>query len=310
MRYEDERKRLEENSVNQDNVQAVQRRMSYAKKSRKKSNHRKKVVVAILLALSLAAGSKYAFDTMHPYFDGSYVNHSYTVGYDSINSSTHRTSDNTGYWYDVDNIARLYDESDMDFDSYVYGSYCGMDTNRVDNMNDLFWQFKMRGITDYGKFTDYIKGFGCVKTVDGQEIADIDAWKDLMRKNIRVGNELLDIYSKIGTYNGMMDIDIYINRVYNEVGWNHDSKLVCMDELMQDLYSAGYTPYYSFLDYCDSKGFVKEKDDKKVVDEHAYEKGFEQYAKNLDEMERLQLEIDEFRGVGSDTKERDEGLGR
>ena len=306
MSYEDY-DRLEQNSVNTNEAQRIQRKAEYKKKSVRTKKSLKKAIAAFLLVVTLAIGAKLGYNQMQPYFNGSYVNQSYTVGYDSIGTSTHRTADNQGYWYDVDNIARLYDSSNMDFDSYVYGAYCGMDTNRVRNMDDLFWQFKMRGLTDYSSFTEYVKGYGCVKEVDGQEIADIDAWKDVMKKQIRVGNELKDAYSEVGQYDGSSDIDMYINSIYVTVGWNNDSRLLCMDELMEDLYNEGYSPYNTFFAYCQSKGFVKEKDGKMVIDESAYQRGYKKYVDNLEEIDRLQQEVDEFRNVAP-TEEK--GLGK
>lgn len=308
--YSIERERLEDKSINKNSVQAQQRRQQYVKRKRK-GNKKKftNLVIGFLLVLSLGVGSKLAINRLHPYFDGSYINQSYTIGSDSINQNTHRTVNNDGYWYDVDAIARLYDEETMDFDSFVYGTYSGMDTNRVRNMNDLFWQLKMLGVTDYNQFTDYVMGMGCVKVVDGQSIADIDAWSKLMRKHIRVGNELMEAYTEVGRYDGSMDFDIYVHQVYDIVGWNNDARISCMDELMRDLCEEGYTTHTSFLSYCQSKGFTKVKDGSLVIDESAYQKGFSRYVSNLEEMDRLEEEIRAFR-ADTTTISEEKGLGK
>lgn len=297
-RYSMERERLEHNSINKNSAQAQQRRQVYRKRTKKVRTSMKKVVIGILLVLALAVGAKKVVDNYKPYFDGSYINQSYSIGHDSIHDNTHRTANNEGYWYDVYSIAGLYNDS-LDFDSFVFGAYSGMQTNIIRNMDDLFWQLKMRDLTDYNKFTDYVMGMGCVKVVDGQCIADTAEWKELMRDHIRIGNELGDAYTKFGKYDGSMDLDIYINKVYETVGWSKKSKTSCMDELMQDLYINGYTSYPTFLAYCQSKGFVKEKDGVMVVDESAYEKGYKKYLSDLDEYNKLQGEIDQFRAKAS-----------
>ena len=308
--FEDAYELMKAGSINRNEVQATQRKAVYRKKKKRyKLTNPKRFFVALFLAAALFLGGKFAYSGLEPYFDGSYVNQSYTVGYDAIGKSTHRTSDNQGYWYDVDAIARIYNSAEMDFDSYVYGAYSGMHMRAVPNMDDLFWQFKMMGVTEYNKFTEYVKGSGFVKTVDGQEVADIDNWKDSMKKHIRVGNELTDIYAEYGTYNGAMDIDIYINQIYNQIGWNRESRLLCMDELLEDLYTSGYTPYGSFFDYCRSKGFVKEDDGKQVVDTAAYERAFKRYVNNLEKISELQEEVRQFRD-GVPVEEKTEGLGK
>ena len=308
--FEDAYELMKAGSINRNEVQATQRKAVYRKKKKRyRLANPKKFFVAILLAAALFLGGRFAYSGLEPYFDGSYVNQSYTVGYDAIGKSTHRTSDNQGYWYDVDAIASLYNSAEMDFDSYVFGAYSGMHMRAVPNMDDLFWQFKMMGITEYNKFTEYVKGSGYTKTVDGQEVADIDSWKDNMKKHIRVGNELTDAYAQYGTYNGAMDIDIYIHNMYENLGWNKESTLLCMDELLEDLYTGGYTPYSSFLDYCASKGFVKEKDGKMVVDQTAYLQGYRHYINNLEKLDEIQNEIDQFRN-GIPVEEKTEGLGK
>ena len=306
----DDYESLERRSVNTNDAQRIQRKQEYVKKKKRVRVNVKRAVAAFLLIIALFIGGKIAHNQLEPYFNGSYVNQSYTVGYDSISSNTHRTSDNQGYWYDVDSIARLYDESEMDFDSFVYGAYNGMNMRTIPNMDDLFWQFRMRGITDYTSFTEYVKGCGYTREVDGQIIADFDAWKAAMKKQIRVGNELNDVYTQVGHYepngsidmflmaNGIPDIDIYIYRVYDAAGWNAESKLLCMDELMEDLYNEGYTPYRTFLEYCQSKGLVKEKDGEIVVDTSAYEKKLEQI---IERLELVHQYMDEFREFGKDS---------
>ncbi len=291
----DDYEMLERRSVNANDAQRIQRKQEYTKKRRRVKVNIKRAIVSFVLIVALFIGGKITYNQLEPYFNGSYVNQSYTVGYDSISSNTHRTSDNQGYWYDVDSIARLYDESEMDFDSFVYGAYNGMNMRTIPNMDDLFWQFRMRGITDYTSFTEYVKGNGYTREVDGQVIADIDSWKDAMKKQIRVGNELNDVYTQVGQYDGSSDIDMYINSVYVAVGWNNESRLLCMDELMADLASEGYTPYSTFFEYLQSKGFVKEKDGEMVVDESAYQRAYKQYVENLEDIERLQEEVDQFR---------------
>ena len=308
--YNIERERLEDKSINRNSAQAQQRRQQYKKRKAKSKRQRAaNLVIGFLLVLSLGVGSKLAVNQLSPYFDGSYINQSYTIGNESVLPNTHRTSDNEHYWYDVDSIARTYDDASMDFDSFVYGTYTGMDTNIVRNMNDLFWQLKMLGVTDYNQFTDYVMSMGCVKVVDGQSIADIDAWKQLMKRHIRVGNELMEAYTEVGRFDGTRDFDIYVHQVYEIVGWNNDSKLSCMDDLMRDLCTDGYTTHTSFFSYCQSKGFIKEKDGTQVIDESAYQKGYRRYVQNLEEVDRLEEEIRQFRGESIAPVE-EKGLGK
>lgn len=92
-----------------------------------------------------------------------------------------------------------------------------------------------------------------------------------------------------------MDFDSFVYGTYAKVGWSEESRIDCMNDLFYNFKRLGFTNYSSFVSYCDSKGFCKEKDGKLVVDTHAFEKAIEEYMSNLNEIEEKEKSCEGFR---------------
>lgn len=83
-----------------------------------------------------------------------------TVGYQSVMENTHRTEDNSGYWYDTTAIASDIASSN-DYDDNIYGAYYKIDSNGANvfgTMNDIIAKS-----SDYTDFTDYLRDHGLLK---------------------------------------------------------------------------------------------------------------------------------------------------
>lgn len=141
-----------------------------------------KEVVATAAFVAVMATSIISMNNMlHP----SYINDSYNSGYQAVNIETHRTNDNSGYWYDYSDIAGRYDPETMDFDSYVYGTYKNVGWNqesRIDCMENLFYQFKLEGHTYYSSFKDYCIAKGACKERNGVTVIDTAKFCDIMEE--------------------------------------------------------------------------------------------------------------------------------
>ena len=84
-------------------------------------------------------------------------------------------------------------------------------------------------------------------------------------------------------YDDSYDFDSWVYGVFDNVGWNQESKIECMNEVFEKLAANDITVYSSFVDYCESKGVCVEKDGKLVVDTKAYREFVENYMRQLNE---------------------------
>ncbi|MGN1372063.1 MAG: hypothetical protein ACI4XM_07320 [Candidatus Coprovivens sp.] len=172
-------------SVNRSLEEARKREQPFKKGMKELLNAVKKnfkEVVAVGAFIVVLAAS---MSSMHSILNPEYINDSFSAGYKAVSSETHRTNDNSGYWYDYGDIARLYDEDTMDFDSFVYGTYKNVGWNqesRIDCMESLFRQFNIRGITDFASFLDYCNSKGACKEKDGKLVIDSGKFCSIMEE--------------------------------------------------------------------------------------------------------------------------------
>ena len=120
-----------------------------------------------------------------------YINDSYRAGYTAVSGETHRTSDNEGYWYDYDDIARNYDEK-YDFDSWVYGAYHNVGWNehsRISCMDELFDRLEDRGITEFDSFLEYCEAKGVCIEKKGKLVIDTKEFSNIIEDYMRSINE-------------------------------------------------------------------------------------------------------------------------
>ena len=90
--YDDSYEMMKASSINRNDVQATQRKATYKKKKKRyRLAKPKRFFIALLLTIGLILGGKLAYNQVEPYFNGSYVNQSFTVGYESIGKNTKRT---------------------------------------------------------------------------------------------------------------------------------------------------------------------------------------------------------------------------
>ena len=94
-------------------------------------------------------------------------------------------------------------------------------------------------------------------------------------------NYWYDYWDIAGGYDYSYDFDSWVYGVYDNVGWNQESKIDCMNEVFDKLEANGVTEYSSFVEYCESKGLCKEKDGKLVVDAKAYREFVKDYMLKL-----------------------------
>ena len=90
-----------------------------------------------------------------------------------------------------------------------------------------------------------------------------------------------------------MDLDSFIYGCY--CYFIPETRLDSMDSLLRCLYIRDYTEYENFLDYCEARGLVEEKDGKKVIDEKKYRHEIKEYMENINKQENLDEEISAFR---------------
>lgn len=134
-----------------------------------------------------------------------YINDSYTFGSNAVSSETHRTNDNSGYWYDYGDIAGRFDPETMDFDSFVYGTYKNVGWNResrIDCMDSLFRRFYLQGLTNYDTFVDYCNSKGVCEEKNGQLVIDTGKFCSLMEEYMRSLN-IVDDFQEDKTINRM-----------------------------------------------------------------------------------------------------------
>lgn len=90
-----------------------------------------------------------------------------------------------------------------------------------------------------------------------------------------------DYWDIAARYDDSYDFDSWVYGVYDNVGWNQESKIDCMNEVFQRLAANDITEYSSFVEYCEAKGLCKEKDGKLVVDARAYREFIRNYMTQL-----------------------------
>ena len=90
-----------------------------------------------------------------------------------------------------------------------------------------------------------------------------------------------------------MDIDSFIYGCYCH--FFGDTRLDNMDSLLGCLYVRGYTEYDNFVDYCDARGLVEEKDGKMIINEKKYRQSVKDYMENMNKQEDINEELSEFR---------------
>lgn len=102
---------------------------------------------------------------------------------DVVSENTHRTNDNTGIWYDTDDMAFSVSESDSNKEALIYSVYSNMRYDRTKHMNSF-----MKSLSSYDAeyqqfedFEDYIikKGF-----VNEKGEPDQDSYKKYMDEYI------------------------------------------------------------------------------------------------------------------------------
>lgn len=285
--YEDDNyKQVRSNSVRRENRE--KQRQEYNKSRLRLKNRIKKIIIGFALTALVAAGGKVVYtDYIQPEISGAYVNSSYSAGSESLHDNTHRTQNYEGYWYDTSAIAADIEVGE-DIDSYIYGVYSSMSAERFDNMNSFIYYLHNAGLVEESNFQEYCLNRGLKKEVDGQTIADVDAYKSWAKNHIRALNNLNECIESIGAYEDSKDYDSYIYQLYTIAGWNSESKIDVLDLFLE---SSGTT----FDEYLTKRGFTKEENGKIVIDYKAYEKAAENYVNTLENMEKEQDIVDEFR---------------
>ncbi len=114
-----------------------------------------------------------------------------------VTENTHRTSDNSGYWYDTDDIAFSISESDTDKECLLYAVYTKLDYNRMKHMNDIMARLGSYDseYEQYKNFEDYIIKRGFVKET-GE--LDIEGYKKYMNEYVCTMSRVEEVKSEIG----------------------------------------------------------------------------------------------------------------
>lgn len=94
-------------------------------------------------------------------------------------------------------------------------------------------------------------------------------------------------------YNEDMDFDSYVYGVFNNIGWNQQSRLEAMESVFWQLELRELTDYESFVQYCEELGVCYEEDGKTQIDFGEYREVIEQrlieYKKQLEEKETFKM---------------------
>ncbi len=194
-------KRLErarQKSVNRTKEQAESREFSFKKGFDELAYFVKRNIKDVARAAVFVAVIGASVLSIHNTLNPSYINDSYTSGYQAVSYETHRTNDNSGYWYDYSDIASSYDES-MDFDSFVYGTYKNVGWNpesKIDCMESLFKQFHLQGITHYSSFKDYCDAKGACELEDGKLVINTRKFCNIMEEYMDALNTVSELQSK------------------------------------------------------------------------------------------------------------------
>lgn len=194
-------KRLErarQKSVNRTKEQAESRELSFKKGFDELAYFVKRNIKDVARAAVFVAVIGASVLSIHNTLNPSYINDSYTSGYQAVSYETHRTNDNSGYWYDYSDIASSYDES-MDFDSFVYGTYKNVGWNtesKIDCMESLFKQFHLHGITHYSSFKDYCDAKGACELEDGKLVINTRKFCNIMEEYMDALNTVSELQSK------------------------------------------------------------------------------------------------------------------
>ena len=120
------------------------------------------------------------------------TNKSVDYGYSAVAAGTHRASDPQYYWYDYGDIALEFDANNMDFDSFVYGTFKNIGWNEestLECMDRLFYQFNLYGFTNYDSFVSYCESKGVCEEKDGKVVINVDKYRDAVKNYIQVLNE-------------------------------------------------------------------------------------------------------------------------
>lgn len=172
-------------SVNRSLEQARKREQPFKKGMEELVYAVKRNIKEVVAAGAFVAVLATSMFSMHEVLNPDYINDSYRSGYQAVSVETHRTNDNSGYWYDYGDIAERFDAETMDFDSYVYGTYKNVGWNqesRIDCMNSLFRQFNLQGITNYSSFLEYCDAKGVCKEKDGNLVIDTAKFCSVMEE--------------------------------------------------------------------------------------------------------------------------------
>lgn len=160
-------------------------------------------IAGAMIAILACSGISMAKNTFVNNFMRDTSNPSVEAGYHAVIEETHRTNDNQGYWYDYSDIASSFDADTMDFDAFVYGNYKKVGWNqesRLSCMDELFYQFKLCGVTDCSTFLSYCESKGVCKEVDGKLQVDTKAYEEAIREYLVSLNEARDLEESIDNF--------------------------------------------------------------------------------------------------------------
>ncbi len=159
-------------------------------------------IVGAMVTIIACSGFSMAHNFLSNQFK-SISNSSVVAGATAINNETHRTDDYQNYWYDYGDIASSFDGETMDFDSFVYGNYQQIGWNqesRLSCMDDLFYQFSLRGITDCNSFLSYCDSKGLCKEVDGKLQVDTKAYEGAIKDYLLSIKESQELENDIDSF--------------------------------------------------------------------------------------------------------------